>query len=446
MDFRLSYGIDMIKCDLLIRDTSVMDGYAGIMTHMDISIQDGMILGVCPHNGTDYEAADQISGRDMLFMPGLTDCHMHTGQQLLKGQVLDEEPIIWTRVMLPFESTLTPEKMRLSAESAALEMIHGGTTGFVEAGSYFMEEAAAVYRESGLRAALSCSTMDAEGLPAPIAMDAKEAVAMTDRLYADWNGKGNLKVYYALRALNACSDELIRLVGEHGAERRTMIQAHMNEYPGEVEEAYKRWGMAPYEYLERAGILSERFLGAHSLILSAREKELIARYGAAVCHCPFSNCGKAAPETPDLLKQGIVPGFGTDGGAHGGLSLWNEMRIFRSVMQLVFGVPERNSRIMPAEQIFRMMYEGGAAALDEKGRVGRIEAGYRADLIGIDLNVPSMQPCSRMIRTLFECGSEAAVKDTIVNGKILMHSREIRTLDEERIVYELKNRMKQRNS
>ena len=44
-------------------------------------------------------------------MPGFTDSHMHTGQQLLKGLVLDAKPIIWTRVMLPFESTLTPEKM-----------------------------------------------------------------------------------------------------------------------------------------------------------------------------------------------------------------------------------------------------------------------------------------------------------------------------------------------
>lgn len=48
-------------------------------------------------------------------MPGPEDGHMHTGQQLLKGAVLDELPMIWTRIMLPFESTLTPEKMSLSA-------------------------------------------------------------------------------------------------------------------------------------------------------------------------------------------------------------------------------------------------------------------------------------------------------------------------------------------
>lgn len=51
--------------------------------------------------------------------------------------------------------------------------------------------------------------MDEKGLPESIAMDAVQAVRETDRLYDQWNGKGNLKVYYALRALNSCSDELV---------------------------------------------------------------------------------------------------------------------------------------------------------------------------------------------------------------------------------------------
>ena len=57
----------------------------------------------------------------MLYLPGFIDSHMHTGQQLLRGRVLDAMPMIWKRIMLPFESTLNEEKMRLSAELAALE-------------------------------------------------------------------------------------------------------------------------------------------------------------------------------------------------------------------------------------------------------------------------------------------------------------------------------------
>ena len=124
------------KCELLIQDAAVMTDYQTIRKGMDVAVGDGKILAVFPHGEEEWEGKETLSGKDRVFMPGLIDSHMHTGQQLLKGLVLDARPVIWTRVMLPFESTLTPERMKLSAGLAALEMIRCGTTGFVESGSY----------------------------------------------------------------------------------------------------------------------------------------------------------------------------------------------------------------------------------------------------------------------------------------------------------------------
>lgn len=438
----------MKTCDILIQNAKVMTDYETILERADIVIKDGKILAVIEKKAAGMEnsrsaekkegwtAEQVIDGRNRLFMPGLTDSHMHTGQQLLKGLVLDAKPIIWTRIMLPFESTLTPEKMKLSAELAALEMIRQGTSGFVDAGSYFMDEAAKVYYESGLRGCLSWSTMDEDGLPESIAMTADEAVRLTDELYDTWDHKGNLKVAYGLRALNSCSDRLVELAAGHAADRKAILQAHMNEYQGEVDGIIRRNGMRPYEYLEQMGVLSERFLGAHSLLLSEKEKELIRDYQVKTCHCPFSNCGKAVPDTPDLLERGISVGLGTDGAAHAGLSLFHEMRIFRSVMNIYHGVPKKNPRVMPAERLFQMVLEGGAAALGEAGRLGKICEGFHADLIGIDLRQPHLMPTGNLLHTIFECADGHDVTDMIVEGRVIMRNREILTLDEERILYE----------
>ena len=433
----------MQKCDLLIKGADVLINSGELRENVDIAIADGRILAVDADLVKQYEAGETIDGRYKLFMPGLVDSHMHTGQQLLKGLVLDAKPIIWTRVMLPFESTLTPEKMRLSAQAAALEMIKSGTAGFIDAGSYFMEDAAAVYEKSGLRGALSYSTMDEEGLPESIAMDANEAVSRTDSLFDTFHGKGNLKVYYSLRALNSCSNRLVELEAEHAKDRNTMLQAHMNEYMGEVNGILEREGMRPYEYLEKMQVLGGNFLGAHSLILTDREKELVRDRGVKVCHCPFSNCGKAVPDTPQLLEMGIPVGLGTDGAAHGGLSLWNEMKIFRSVMNIIHGVPNRNPKVMPAETILRMVLEGGAAALGEEGQLGRVEAGYKADLIGIDMNQPHLCPTGDQIHTLLECVNAGDVSDMVVGGRVLMKNRTVLTLDEERILYESRKYMEE---
>lgn len=426
----------MQSCDLLIKDTSALVHSGQVEEHVDIAVKDGKILEVGAGLGERYQAAEAIDGKKKLFMPGLIDSHMHTGQQLLKGRVLDAKPIIWTRIMLPFESTMTPERMRLSAQVAALEMIKSGTTGFIDAGSYYMEEAAKVYIESGLRGALSFSTMDEAGLPGSIAMDGAEAVRHTDELYSAFNGKGNLKIYYSLRALNSCSTGLVMLAHEHAAERGAMVQAHMNEYQGEVDGIIRREGVRPYEYLENLGVLNSRFLGAHSLILSDHERELLKERGVKVCHCPFSNCGKAVPDTPMLLDAGIPVGLGTDGAAHGGLSLWNEMKIFRSVMNICKGVPQKNPSIMPAATILKMILEGGSQALDEGESLGRLEAGKKADMISINMNQPHLIPTGNKVNTLLECVNAGDVADMVVDGRVIMRDRAVLTLDEERILYE----------
>ncbi len=427
---------------MLITDTTIVNAQYVIEQHRDIRIQDGKIQEIAEHGKCMQTDTDTVNGRDLLFMPGLIDSHMHTGQQLLRGQVLDELPMIWTRIMLPFESTLTPEKMRFSAELAALEMIHAGTAGFVDAGSYYMEEAAEVYRQSGLRGALSYSTMDQKGLPESVADTAKGALEKTDALYDGFHQQGNLKVYYSLRALMSCSVELMEGAAARAQERDTMLQAHMNEYAGEVNFALERYGMRPYEFLANRGILSSQFLGAHSLMLSEKETELLQEYEVKICHCPFSNCAKAVPNTPAYLNRGISVGLGTDGTAHGGMSLWNEMKIFRSVMNVRYGAPAAEPRIMPAETILQMVLEGGAAALNEAGSIGKLETGYRADLIGISLNQPHLLPSRNLIHTLVESVNANDVTHMMVDGKWIMKNREILTLDEERILYQARNWMR----
>ena len=427
------------EADLLIRNSDYLDLEFELSEGKSILIRDGKIEAVdtAEHLEEKYTWKEEMDGSGCIYMPGLVDSHMHTGQQLLRGNVLDEMPMIWTRIMLPYESTLTLERMRLSARMAAVEMIHAGTTGFIDAGSYFMAEAAGVYAQSGLRGALSYSTMDQKGLPASIAMDAETAIQKTDELYKEFHGQGNLKVYYSLRSLISCSEDLIRMAAERAAERHTMLQAHMNEYPGEINFYMERKQMRPYEYLDSLGVLGSDFLGAHSLLLSEREISLLSERGVKVCHCPFSNCGKAAPRTPELLERNITVGLGTDGAAHGGLSLFQEMKIFRSVMNLTWGVPLAEPAVMPAKKILAMATRGGQACLGgDPDRDGKIFPGARADLIGIDKRRIYMAVYGHIANTILESVGSGDVRDSVCGGKILMRDYQIQTLDEEKIYRE----------
>ena len=103
-----------------------------------------------------------------------------------------------------------------------------------------MDAAAEVYEKSGLRGCLSVSTMDEAGLQESISMNARQAVKETDRLYDTWNGKGNLKVYYALRALNSCSDELVELAVSHSRGKKRNVSGSYERISGRGRRDHKK--------------------------------------------------------------------------------------------------------------------------------------------------------------------------------------------------------------
>lgn len=432
-------GETNLICDTLIHDCSVVADGLEIKDHMSVAIKDGRIMDILPQEAAHkYQAKEIIQEQNKLWLPGLVDSHMHTGQQLLKGRVLDELPMIWTRIMLPFESTMTAEKMRLSAQVAALEMIASGTTGFVDAGGYFMEEAGRVYLQSGLRGALSHSTMDQGNFPESIKESTEEALAKTDALYDEFHNQGNLKVFYSLRALMNCSEKLITNAAARAREHKTYLQAHMNEYAGEINYTLERYRLRPFAYLEKLGALGENFLAAHCLMLSAKERALLADRNVKVVHCPFSNCGKGVPDTPALLEAGIHVALGSDGAAHGGLSLWNEMKIFRSVMNAFWGTRLAEPAVMPAATVLRMAFGGSRLLQEGASNAGGLTIGAPADMIALDWSRIHLCSSLNRLNSLLECVGSGDVCDSMVAGKFLLRNREFLTLDKEAVCYELK--------
>ena len=93
-------------CEIAIRNTACLTQKFEVKENMSIIIDKGRILDILPDEEREkkYAAAETVPGEGKLWMPGLVDGHMHTGQQLLKGAVLDELPMIWTRIMLPLKA------------------------------------------------------------------------------------------------------------------------------------------------------------------------------------------------------------------------------------------------------------------------------------------------------------------------------------------------------
>ena len=91
---------------------------------------------------------------------------------------------------------------------------------------------------------------------------------------------------------------------------------------------------------------------------------------------------------------------------------------------------------MPPLKVVEMATIGGAKALGLDDRIGTLEVGKRADLVLVDLDQPHLWPLHRsaesfgnLVEQLVFSARASDVAATIVDGRVLMHNGDFKTLD-----------------
>jgi 5-methylthioadenosine/S-adenosylhomocysteine deaminase len=72
---------------------------------------------------------------------------------------------------------------------------------------------------------------------------------------------------------------------------------------------------------------------------------------------------------------------------------------------------------------------GGAKVLGLDKLIGSIETGKQGDIILVDMNQPHLTPLYNCYSQLVYAARGADVKTSIINGKIVMKNRQLRTID-----------------
>lgn len=439
----------MTKCDILIQGCRVLQPDMTISGTCSVAIDKTMICKIGPEAelAQEYEAEETLDGRGKLLMPGLVDGHTHTCQQLLRGRVSDEYPMVWTRFLVPFESNLRPEDSYVSGQLACLEMIKHGTTAFADSGGVYMDRVADAVVESGMRAAIAKSTMDmGNAITGAMKETAKEAVAHTRELYKGYQGAGDgrVDIWFAIRQVMTCSQDLIAMVRDAAEELHTGIHAHLCEHKDEVSFCLQNYKLRPAQFLESMGVLGPNLLTAHNVMLSDEDIALMAERGVKVIHCPRANLANHGfPKAPQILQAGLQVGLGCDGAAPSNLDLFDEMKVLRYGMIAYWGLPSFNPVVMTCATVLKMASWGGACALGKGDILGTVEEGKKADVILLNIDQPHIQPTQNLLNTIVEAANGHDVTDSIIDGRLVMKNREVLTLDEEKICFEAQKHMEE---
>ena len=420
--------------DLIIRGGTVvtMDSARRIIENGAVAVEGGHIIAVGSAAEIDgkYAAREVVNAANKVVIPGLINGHTHVPMTLFRGLADDLDLQEWlTKYIFPAEAkNVTEDFVRVGTRLGLAEMIRSGTTTYCD--MYYFEDAIADETfKAGMRGVLGETVID---FPVADNKTNAEAMAYVERFVKKWQGNALIVPAIAPHAPYTVSGDHLKAIRAFSDRTGVPIVTHISETKREVDDSLKAKGAGPIDYLNRIGFLNNRVIAAHVVWPTEEELTLLKKLGVGIVHNPQSNMKLASgvAPVPEMLKQDLPVGLGTDGAAsNNDLNLWEEMDTAAKLHKLI----SRDPKVLTAAEAFEMATMRGARALHLEKEIGSIEKGKRADLVIVDLDDLNQTPYYNIYSDLVYATKAGDVRTVIIEGRIVMRDRRLLTLNEETI-------------
>jgi 5-methylthioadenosine/S-adenosylhomocysteine deaminase len=418
--------------DIVITGGTLITMSAGMEIIEDslVGIKDGIIVAAVKNTDRGcsiLNTKETIDASGCIVMPGLVNTHTHIPMVCFRGMADDLPLMEWlSKHIWPAEMNFVNKEMVYDGAILAMaEMILSGTTTFCD-GYFFEGTITEAVSTVGMRAVVSQGFAD---VFMPDKTRAGKMMAAAKRFVKRWQPHAPMitPAYFCHSPYTCSPDTLVR-VKDAARENGILYLMHLLENKDETDTILNLYGKKPVQFLFDLGVLDEQTVAVHCNWLTKEDMAVFADLGVKVSHNPESSMKLASgvAPVPEMLKKGIIVGIGTDGCASN-----NDMDMFREMntAALIHKVNSLNPTVMNAETVCKMATIGGAKSLGLDKLTGSIEKGKKADIILVDMNQPHLTPLYNCYSQLVYAARGADVKTSIINGKIVMKDRQLRTID-----------------
>lgn len=336
------------------------------------------------------DTRDDVDLGNALLMPGLVNAHCHLELTAMRGFLDGLAFREWIlRLTSARRAVLTPEMLLDSARLGVVEGLLHGVTTFADTGDTGTGFDAML--EYGVRGICYREVFgpDPKQCAESIAALARSVTAMRER------ETSLVRVGVSPHAPYTVADDLFRATTAFARHEGYPLAVHIAE--SEVESALvvraagafadglrargiqvEPRGRTPIALLESLGVLDVKPLLIHCVRVDDTDIASIAKYDAAVAHCPASNAkfGHGIAPLAQLRAAGIRVGLGTDSVASSDrMDLLDEAR----VAALFANAREARHDALTAPEALALATIGSARALGLDSEVGSLEVGKAAD-------------------------------------------------------------------
>ena len=178
--------------------------------------------------------------------------------------------------------------------------------------------------------------------------------------------------------------------------------------------------------LDEVGLLNPSLFAAHGIFMDEADVARAGRAGIRLCHAPIGNAafGATAPVLA-LRDAGVEVTLCTD---------TKSADMFETMRMAIVAARLRAQRfVLDAATVFGWATEGGARALGLP-ELGRLEPGWRADLLLLDPAAPNLVPVVDGTGIVVHAASAANVRHVFRDGEHLVADGRPTRLDPEAVL------------
>ena len=437
---------------LLLKNATVvatMDDHGTEIRDGAVLIEGNRIRAVGPSHTLVREADETIDLSGHVLIPGLVNTHHHMFQSLTRAlpAAQDAELFDWLDALFPVWANITPEMMTVSAQTAMAELMLSGCTTAADHAYFYVNggrledniEAASIMglRYHGVRGAITLGKSQG-GLPPDLVVEKNEDAVLKEmqrvvETHHDASADAMLQVALGPSSPFTVSPDLMRQSAILARDLGVRLHTHTAENGKDLAFSQQRYGMTPAQFAEEMDWVGDDVWHAHCVHLDEHGIQLFGRTGTGVAHCPCSNMRLASGHAPirRMLDNGVRVGLGVDGSAsNDGNDLLGEAR----QAMLVARVRDEDPTALSAREALRLATRGGAEVLGRGDHLGRIQAGYCADLVAWKLDdIAFAGGLSDPLAALLFCAPRR-VSLSIVNGKTVVRDGQLTTVELPRLV------------
>ncbi|QBF32900.1 guanine deaminase [Thalassococcus sp. S3] len=412
------------------------DPAEAVRIHDAVAVEDGHIaaLGTEETLRASYPRARLDRHKGKVILPGFVDAHVHYPQTAIIAS--------WGKRLIDWLNTYTfPEEIRLSDPEYAAEIaqryldlaLSNGTTTMCSFATSSPASVPAFFEAAqalGVRVVAGKTCMD-RNAPDALCDTAQSAYEDSKALIERWHDTGRIGYAITPRFSPTSTPAQLEALGALWREHPDcLMQTHLSEQTDEIAWMRSLFPDAR-DYLdtyEKFGLVGSRGLYGHAIHLEPRERDRLREVGAALVHCPTSNCfiGSGLFDMSGLMAEGQRIGLATDTGGGSSFSMLRTMAAAYEIAQL------RGTALHPA-QLLWLATCGSAESLHLGDRIGRIAVGMEADLIAIDLaSTPAIAQRAARAGDLWEAifptimmGDDRAIADVWISGTPLTRPKDV---------------------